>query len=124
MAIPSFKDLSISQLKNVVYVQFLIIAQAFFRIDQKLVQIIYLQDIVIRKISIVRFVVPVCSSAFSLDFFLESSKVSDVIFSIISFAVIFAILAVVMYISGNIVVGEKEQLYKAPLQFRFSELCS
>ena len=72
----------------------------------------------------VRFVVAFCSCALILDSFLESSGLADVIFSIISFAVIFAILAVVMYISGNIVVIEKEQLYKAPLQFRFSELFS
>ena len=71
-----------------------------------------MHDIVIRKIIVVRFVVAFCSSALILDSFLESSGLADVIFSIISFAVIFAVLSAVLYVSGNIVVGKKRTTIK------------
>ena len=60
----------------------------------------------------VRLVVAFCSSALILDSFLESSGLADVIFSIISFAVIFAVLSAVLYVSGNIVVGKKRTTLK------------
>ncbi len=47
-----------------------------------------------------------------MEAFLESSGLSDVIFSIISFAVIFAVLSAVLYVSGNIVVGKKRTTIK------------
>ena len=53
-----------------------------------------------------------CSSTLILDSFLESSGLADVIFSIISFAVIFAVLSAVLYVSGNIVVGKKRTTLK------------
>lgn len=50
--------------------------------------------------------------AFILDTFLEPSGLTDVVFSIISFAVIFAVLSVVLYVAGNIVVGRKRTRLK------------
>lgn len=75
-------------------------------------QIIYLQGIVIRKIIMVRFVVAFCSSILLLDSFLGSSELADVVFSIISFAVIFVVLSGVLYVAGNIVVGRKRTCIK------------
>ncbi len=60
----------------------------------------------------VKFVVDFCSSNLILDSFLESSELADVVFSIISFAVIFTVLSVVLYIAGNIVVGKKRTTLK------------
>ena len=52
------------------------------------------------------------SSTLIVDAFLESSGLADVVFSVISFAVIFAVLSIVLYISGNIVVGKKRTSIK------------
>jgi len=52
------------------------------------------------------------SNALVLDAFLESAGLVDVVFSIISFTVIFAILSAVLYLSGNIVVGKKRTCLK------------
>ena len=74
-------------------------------------QIIYLKDIVIRKIIAVKSVVAF-GSALVLDMLLEPSGVTDVVFAIISFAVIFAVLSIVLYLAGNIVVGRKRTSFK------------
>jgi hypothetical protein len=47
-----------------------------------------------------------------LDTFLEPSGLTDVLFLIISFTVIFAVLSGVLYIAGNIVVGRKRTTLK------------
>ena len=60
----------------------------------------------------VRLVVAFCSSALVLDAFLDSSGLSDLVFSVIYFAVIFAVLSAVLYVSGNIVVGKKRTTLK------------
>ncbi|MDG6221755.1 MAG: hypothetical protein QCH99_00650 [Candidatus Bathyarchaeota archaeon] len=51
-------------------------------------------------------------SALVLDSFIDPSGITDVLFSLISFAVIFAILSVVLYVAGNIVVGRKRTCMK------------
>jgi len=45
-------------------------------------------------------------AALTLDTLLEPSKLTDLLFFIISFAIIFAVLSIVFYLAGNIVVGK------------------
>ena len=71
---------------------------------------IYMSNI--RKILLVRSVLAVCCGAFLLDTFLEPSGLTDVLFSLISFAIIFVVLSVVLYVAGNIVVGRKKTSMK------------
>ena len=54
----------------------------------------------------------VCGRVLFLDSFLEPSELIDAVFSIISFALIFVVLSVVLYVAGNLVVGRKRTSMK------------
>jgi hypothetical protein len=43
---------------------------------------------------------------------LEPSGLTELLFFIISFAIIFAVLSVVFYLAGNVVVGRRRALFK------------
>jgi len=47
-----------------------------------------------------------------LDTLLEPSGLTDLLFFIISFAIIFAVLSVVFYLAGNVVVGKSRASFK------------
>lgn len=50
--------------------------------------------------------------ALLLDTLLESSELTDLLFFAISFAIIFAVLSVVFYLAGNVVVGRSRASFK------------
>jgi len=51
-------------------------------------------------------------AALMLDTLLEPSGLTDLLFFIISFAIIFAVLSVVFYLAGNVVVGKSRASFK------------
>jgi hypothetical protein len=51
-------------------------------------------------------------AALMLDTLLEPSGLTEIVFLIISFAIIFAVLAVVFYLAGNVVVGRQRAKFK------------
>ena len=51
-------------------------------------------------------------AALMLDTLLEPSELTDLLFFIISFAIIFAVLSVVFYLAGNVVVGRSRASFK------------
>ena len=51
-------------------------------------------------------------AALMLDTLLEPSELTDLLFFIISFAIIFAVLSVVFYLAGNVVVGKSRASFK------------
>ena len=51
-------------------------------------------------------------AALTLDTLLEPSELTDLLFFAISFAIIFAVLSVVFYLAGNIVVGKSRASFK------------
>ena len=51
-------------------------------------------------------------AALTLDTLLEPSGLTDLIFLIISFAIIFAVLSVIVYLAGNVVVGRRRARFK------------
>ena len=51
-------------------------------------------------------------AALMLDTLLEPSGLTDLLFFIISFAIIFAVLSVVFYLAGNVVVGRSRASFK------------
>ena len=52
------------------------------------------------------------NAAFLLDTLLEPSELTDILFFVISFAIIFAVLSVVFYLAGNVVVGRSRATFK------------
>ena len=54
----------------------------------------------------------VCGRVLFFDSFLDPSGLVDAVFSIISFALIFVVLSVVLYVAGNLVVGRKRTSMK------------
>jgi hypothetical protein len=50
--------------------------------------------------------------ALTLDTLLEPSGLTEILFFIISFAIIFAVLSVIFYLAGNVVVGRKRASFK------------
>jgi hypothetical protein len=51
-------------------------------------------------------------AALTLDTLLEPSGLTELIFLIISFAIIFAVLSVIFYLAGNVVVGRRRASFK------------
>ena len=51
-------------------------------------------------------------AALTLDTLLEPSELTDLLFFAISFAIIFAVLSVVFYLAGNVVVGRSRASFK------------
>jgi len=51
-------------------------------------------------------------AALMLDTLLEPSELTDLLFFAISFAIIFAVLSVVFYLAGNVVVGRSRASFK------------
>ena len=51
-------------------------------------------------------------AALTLDTLLEPSELTDLLFFAISFAIIFAVLSVVFYLAGNVVVGKSRASFK------------
>ena len=51
-------------------------------------------------------------AALTLDTLLEPSELTDLLFFAISFAIIFAVLSIVFYLAGNIVVGKSRASFK------------
>jgi len=51
-------------------------------------------------------------AALTLDTLLEPSGLTELLFFIISFAIIFAVLSVVFYLAGNVVVGRSRASFK------------
>jgi hypothetical protein len=51
-------------------------------------------------------------AALTLDTLLEPSGLTELLFFIISFAIIFAVLSVVLYLAGNVVVGRSRASFK------------
>lgn len=51
-------------------------------------------------------------AALTLDTLLEPSGLTELIFFIISFAIIFAVLSVIFYLAGNVVVGRQRASFK------------
>ena len=51
-------------------------------------------------------------AALTLDTLLEPSGLTELIFLIISFAIIFAVLSVIFYLAGNVVVGRSRASFK------------
>ncbi len=51
-------------------------------------------------------------AALTLDTLLEPSGLTELLFFIISFAIIFAVLSVVFYLAGNVVVGRRRASFK------------
>ena len=51
-------------------------------------------------------------AALTLDTLLEPSGLAEVLFFVISFAIIFAVLSVVFYLAGSIVVGRRRASFK------------
>ena len=52
------------------------------------------------------------NAALLLDTLLEPSELTDILFFAISFAIIFAVLSVVFYLAGNVVVGRSKATFK------------
>ena len=48
----------------------------------------------------------------TLDTLLEPSGLTEILFFIISFAIIFAVLSVICYLAGNVVVGRSRASFK------------
>ena len=53
-----------------------------------------------------------CSGVLIADTLLEPSGLTELVFSVISFAIIFAVLTVVFYLAGRVVVGKKRANFK------------
>ena len=51
-------------------------------------------------------------AALTLDTLLEPSGLTELLFLIISFAIIFAVLSVIFYLAGNVVVGRRRASFK------------
>jgi len=51
-------------------------------------------------------------AALTLDTLLQPSELTELLFFIISFAIIFAVLSVVFYLAGNVVVGRSRASFK------------
>ena len=51
-------------------------------------------------------------AALTLDTLLEPSGLTELLFLIISFAIIFAVLSVIFYLAGNVVVGRQRASFK------------
>ena len=51
-------------------------------------------------------------ASFMLGTLLEPSGLTELLFFIISFAIIFAVLSVIFYLAGNVVVGRRRALFK------------
>ena len=51
-------------------------------------------------------------AALMLDTLLDPSGLTELLFFIISFAIIFAVLSVVLYLAGNVVVGRRRTSFK------------
>ena len=51
-------------------------------------------------------------AALMLDTLLDPSGLTELLFFIISFAIIFAVLSVVLYLAGNVVVGRRRASFK------------
>jgi hypothetical protein len=51
-------------------------------------------------------------AALTLDTLLEPSGLTEILFFILSFAIIFAVLSVVFYLAGNVVVGRSRAKFK------------
>jgi hypothetical protein len=51
-------------------------------------------------------------AALTLDTLLEPSGLTELLFFVISFAIIFAVLSVVFYLAGNVVVGRSRASFK------------
>jgi hypothetical protein len=52
------------------------------------------------------------SAALVLDMLLEPSELNEILFFVISFAIIFALLSIVFYLAGFIVVGRNKACFK------------
>ncbi len=53
-----------------------------------------------------------CIAALMLDTLLEPSGLTELLFFVLSFAIIFAVLSVVFYLAGNVVVGGSRASFK------------
>jgi len=53
-----------------------------------------------------------CIAALMLDTLLEPSGLTELLFFVLSFAIIFAVLSVVFYLAGNVVVGRSRTSFK------------
>jgi hypothetical protein len=51
-------------------------------------------------------------AALTLDTLLEPSGLTEVLFFVLSFAIIFAVLSVIFYLAGNVVVGRSRASFK------------
>ncbi len=51
-------------------------------------------------------------AALMVETLFESSGLTELLFSVISFAIIFAVLSVVLYLAGNVVVGKSRASFK------------
>lgn len=58
------------------------------------------------------FMLAACIAALMLDTLLEPSGLTELLFFVLSFAIIFAVLSVVFYLAGNVVVGGSRASFK------------
>jgi hypothetical protein len=59
-----------------------------------------------------RLMLAASSAALMLDMLLEPSELTEILFFVISFAIIFALLSVVFYLAGFVVVGRSKACFK------------
>ena len=60
-----------------------------------------------------RSMLAACNGALILDALLEPSRLTELVFSVISFAIIFAVLTVIFYLAGRLVVEKRAKIKDA-----------